>query len=433
MRRRLAVAAFGLAVSALIGLGAAAFLIADNALTALLWDGPLPPALVVGVAALALWGLQGRWPAAPRTAAQAMAAMKTGTTDYRDLLPTLAATLVILAAGAGVGAAAALLSAVIVASVWQADKMRYLYFHHATLAALPLGQRLARVLHPGRFVTPYAERHLTAAAAHRAKRLAMGLMVANGLVAFALLMRATDQPKFIARLGTAGAWHPGAWWVALPLAVAFGLLGWALRRTVAALHRGAARLTARWSRWSGAGTAAASADAENAATAATTAVKPAAARLAALRRLAGLAVGAAAILAVAAWAPALLFSGQHSVHLLVTHWQGAGAATLALVAAGKLALLAVCQRTGWRGGDIFPVLFAGFALGFAVATLLSGQAALVVVAAVATAFAGALLGSPVIAGVMVALFCPPVLWPVVGVAGVIAWLGQRFLPAPAAA
>ncbi|WP_461224549.1 hypothetical protein [Lacticaseibacillus suihuaensis] len=75
MRRRLAVGAFGLLVSAVIGLGAAGFLIADNALTALLWHGELAPGLVIGAAIVLLWGLQTRWPAAPATAAQALSAL----------------------------------------------------------------------------------------------------------------------------------------------------------------------------------------------------------------------------------------------------------------------------------------------------------------------------------------------------------------------
>jgi hypothetical protein len=64
------------------------------------------------------------------------------TIDYQDVFLNLLVTLVILSFGSGVGPEAALLSAIISLSIWQADNLRYFYFQYDELKQLPFRSSL---------------------------------------------------------------------------------------------------------------------------------------------------------------------------------------------------------------------------------------------------------------------------------------------------
>jgi H+/Cl- antiporter ClcA len=74
-------------------------------------------------------------------------------------------------------------------------------------------------------------------------------------------------------------------------------------------------------------------------------------------------IGSAALAALAAAFPVALFSGHdqlHKVHDLVADSAWLMLATAALV---KVAATAITLSSGWRGGEFFPLLFAGAAAG----------------------------------------------------------------------
>ena len=75
--------------------------------------------------------LKKRFGQVPQTAHEALTELKAKqSVDYSGVFRNLLAALVILIFGAGVGPEAALLGAIISLSVWQSDKLWYLYFHY---------------------------------------------------------------------------------------------------------------------------------------------------------------------------------------------------------------------------------------------------------------------------------------------------------------
>ncbi len=67
--------------------------------------------------------------------------------------------------------------------------------------------------------------------------------------------------------------------------------------------------------------------------------------------------------------PYTMFSGEHQMVELMENWQSLSVAVLVLTAGVKLILVNVCVNLGWRGGAIFPIIFSGVALGYAMAMI----------------------------------------------------------------
>jgi H+/Cl- antiporter ClcA len=63
--------------------------------------------------------------------------------------------------------------------------------------------------------------------------------------------------------------------------------------------------------------------------------------------------------------PLILFSGEEQTAVLIDHAAEAGVVTLIALALVKLLITSTCLATGWKGGYIFPTIFAGVALGMA--------------------------------------------------------------------
>ena len=102
------------------------------------------------------------------------------------------------------------------------------------------------------------------------------------------------------------------------------------------------------------------------------------------------AVGTAVFAALAAALPLVRFSGHHelgevnALHANGEWWQ------LWVLAGAKLIALVLCLAAGWRGGEIFPLIFIGAAAGAASAALLPAldPAAAVMIAMAATVTVG---------------------------------------------
>ena len=386
--KKVVIITYGMLLSAFIGFVASTFLVIETWTSDLIWQQSR--AIQVGALTLGgigLYWLIRRWPVMPQSAGTALANLKQHHFgDYRLIFINLLITLVILTCGAGVGPEAALLSAVITLSSWQADKVRYLYFNYPVFKQLSWSTKLRRLVAFSIGLQPYdADRAIKAPRLLRRKRLLYVTFGLNGLVAFAILMRHTDQPAFITKLGNS-TWHVNDWNVVLPLIV------------IAVIYGSLWRIGGNWFR-----------------------------RL--IERYAvplsvKLICGLLGILVISHFFPDLLFSGQHEIHLLVGAWQQTTPLFLSMMAVIKLLFLNWCLQTHWRGGDIFPVLFASLTQGLAISLLLPNYDHIVVIAVVATAMAGSLLDQPLIAGIMVALFCPLNVSPVV-IVTVLALIGIK--------
>lgn len=81
-------------------------------------------------------------------------------------------------------------------------------------------------------------------------------------------------------------------------------------------------------------------------------------------------VGTVLFAALAATQPLLRFSGHHELDDLQSLVEGGLWWPLVALAIGKVIALALCLVSGWRGGEFFPLVFIGGAIGGAMAVLL---------------------------------------------------------------
>ena len=93
---------------------------------------------------------------------------------------------------------------------------------------------------------------------------------------------------------------------------------------------------------------------------------------------------------IGALLPLTLFSGEAETHDLITHAAEIGVLMLVVLCLAKLLATTLVLATGWKGGYIFPVMFASIALGMATNLLFPG---IPVAVAVAATMAGALVAT----------------------------------------
>lgn len=120
------------------------------------------------------------------------------------------------------------------------------------------------------------------------------------------------------------------------------------------------------------------------------------------------------ILAIAGYfIPETMFSGESQMSLLMENWQGYSIVMLILIAALKIILTNICINFGWHGGNIFPMIYAGVAIGYAMTAMsrvindvsaLDGEFA---VAIVVSAMCGYIMRKPFMV-VAILLLCFPV-------------------------
>lgn len=326
----------GLFLSSIIAGISGAFLIIEGELTTLLWEvlpaqmkWPILYYFVLCVlGALVLSYLKKRFGQVPQTAHEALTELKAKqSVDYSGVFRNLLAALVILIFGAGVGPEAALLGAIISLSVWQSDKLRYLYFHYDEQEQQAFWIKIQRLLHPQQFVQRY-DTMLAPVDKKKLKQVMNGLFIVNGLVVFTFLMKLVGHPSFITKLGT-GKIEMASLWLILPALLTAFVIGNAYQWLQAAL----AKLCQPFEE----------------------------------KQSILVSFGAACIFLFVILIPRLLFSGQSFMHLVPSFGSQQAWYILVIAAIMKLVFLQVCLQTGWIGGDIFPVVFSAILIGFAVA------------------------------------------------------------------
>jgi H+/Cl- antiporter ClcA len=93
---------------------------------------------------------------------------------------------------------------------------------------------------------------------------------------------------------------------------------------------------------------------------------------------------------IGALLPLTLFSGEEQTSDLIIHAAEIGVAMLIVLGVVKLFASSLLLATGWKGGYIFPIMFASVALGLALDLLFPGIPTAVTVAAT---MAGALVAA----------------------------------------
>jgi H+/Cl- antiporter ClcA len=125
--------------------------------------------------------------------------------------------------------------------------------------------------------------------------------------------------------------------------------------------------------------------------------------------------------------PLILFSGEEQTTVLIEQAAQIGAATLIVLAVVKLLITSLLLVTGWKGGYIFPTMFAGVALGMA-ANLIFPDIPLAV--AVSATMAGAMvttMKAPIFSAMMVVTLVQLETSPVVAIAVIVGLLATARL------
>lgn len=375
-KKEIHLTAIGLVYSSVIALVSYGFIMAEKVISHFLWEslphqlhfGTVYSILILVILTCLVILLKNKWGNLPKTSHDLLHELgHEGTVAYQNTWRNLVLALVILVSGAGVGPEAPLLGAVIAYSIWLADKLRYLEANWEQVSGQGLGQWFKFLCHPSRFLFTYPDSQKQTGKGLR------NLLIANGLFVFWLMMRLTDQPSFVTKLGET-TWSLPDLLFFLPLCLYGYAIGKGYSWLKPFIRAGLNRLNLSLS------------------------IK--------------ISLGAIVILVVTMLAPTLLFSGQHSLHSIVELGMETPILTLIILSFAKLIFLDFCLWTGWTGGDIFPVTFAAFLQGFAVAQLFPQVDSLFVVLVVSLSMAIALLEKECLAGIFISLFFPLQLLPV---------------------
>ena len=125
---------------------------------------------------------------------------------------------------------------------------------------------------------------------------------------------------------------------------------------------------------------------------------------------------------VAVTTPVLLFSGQSEVPMLIAEAATWGIVALLVLGAAKLVLSGWSLSTGYFGGPLFPIIFAGtcfgLALNLAVPAIPQGVAVMAVIAGMTVAATAA----PLSVTIFLALIAEPTLTSIIAAAAVAAYI-----------
>ncbi|MCP5096575.1 MAG: hypothetical protein GY943_13565, partial [Chloroflexi bacterium] len=102
----------------------------------------------------------------------------------------------------------------------------------------------------------------------------------------------------------------------------------------------------------------------------------------------------------------VLFSGQTGMNDLFTKGAEMGGWLLIAIGLAKLLAVAVLVSTGWKGGEFFPMMFAGAAVGMGVAYLIPAVDPMVGAMATMAATTAAMLRKPLAVVLLVVLLMP---------------------------
>ncbi|RPJ51989.1 MAG: chloride channel protein [Chloroflexi bacterium] len=130
---------------------------------------------------------------------------------------------------------------------------------------------------------------------------------------------------------------------------------------------------------------------------------------------------------IGALLPLTLFSGEEQTVELVKGATTLGFGMLILLAFSKLLATSLLLATGWKGGYIFPIMFAGIALGMASTLLFPGVPTAVTVAAVLAGVLVAVLRAPLFAALFTLALVDAETAPVVAVAVLVGSLMTAYL------
>jgi H+/Cl- antiporter ClcA len=135
---------------------------------------------------------------------------------------------------------------------------------------------------------------------------------------------------------------------------------------------------------------------------------------------------------IGALLPLTLFSGESQTNELIVHATQIGVVMLIVLGLVKLFATALVLATGWKGGYIFPIMFASIAMGLALDLLFPGVPVAVCVAATMAGALVATLKAPLFAALFTLILIQKETAAVIAVAVVISALMTSLLALRAA-
>ncbi len=117
--------------------------------------------------------------------------------------------------------------------------------------------------------------------------------------------------------------------------------------------------------------------------------------------------------------PLTLFSGEEQTAILIRDAATLGVLLLIVLALVKLLITTLCLATGWKGGYIFPTMFAGTALGLAAHLIFPAIPAAVAVAATMGGAMVATMKAPIFSALFVAVLVQREASPVIAIAVIV--------------
>ena len=110
-------------------------------------------------------------------------------------------------------------------------------------------------------------------------------------------------------------------------------------------------------------------------------------------RVLSCAAGGACLAVLGIWSSLNMFSGESQMGTLIVTWTTIPAATLIITAITKILAINLCLAFGWKGGNIFPIIFCGVSLGYGLAAM-TGALPVFAVAVTAAAAYGYIMRKP---------------------------------------
>lgn len=334
------------------------------------WNFSLYPLVVctIGGVIIGLW--QKKFGAYPEELQDVMATVKTTGGYPYDKLPIIAvAALLPLIFGGSIGPEAGLTGVIAGFCTWVGDRFKYAAKEAQDIAQIGMSATLSVIFASPLFgfVAPFEEESRDMVLPKKAKMILYFAAIFGGLGVFAILGKAFGAPMTFGHFdGTQVGTKEILWYIPIAaVGIAAGYL----------YH------------FSGKG------------------VKAAFRPLAKYPVLRGV-IGGVILGGVGILLPYTMFAGETQMEAVMEEWQTMAVAALFLTGFVKLIIGNVCLHSGWRGGNIFPVIFSGVCLGYAMAAITGVDSVFAVIVATTTLVA-MVMRKPLMTA-MVLLLCFPI-------------------------
>jgi len=362
----------------LVGVVSALFLAFVNFLIHLIWVS-LPAAiaaphyypLIVGLIGGCLVGwTQTKLGAYPKTMHETLSEFKATqrVVYHQRIWKNFVTAVIVLAFGASLGPEAALSSILGGLISWLGDRMKLTLAKKEELVSLSIGAMLATIfkapfmglsqplddsLHQGTFKVKWQKVGLYA------------ITTLIGIIGFSATNRLFPKEKLFAIHVPNVDWQPLAFVMLIPAFIVGILFGYGFLKTE------------KWSEW----------------------LAQRIKQPVVLALLAGGAIGIMGMLS-----PYFLFSGEHALLDFTTQASQMSLVVILVIALGKVGLTHICFAFGWRGGKIFPAIFASVGIGLVLTNLMPYTPGLIIGVVVAASVTVILQQAVVTATLLLFLF-----------------------------